>query len=116
MVPPKSRWKALERGGLLLVFPGRHAHDEGVPVNHFVGSVGLIAKLAKVPVQTLIVETDSPYLSKGWPFLRVPALPITYRVRLGERFPRRPTTRVPSIACWKSISRARASPVSLQDR
>jgi Tat protein secretion system quality control protein TatD with DNase activity len=39
-----------------------------------------------VPVQTLIVETDSPYLSKGWPLFRRPALPITYKVRLGRRF------------------------------
>jgi hypothetical protein len=39
-----------------------------------------------VPVQTLIIETDSPYLSKGWPLLRRPSLPITYRVRLGRRF------------------------------
>ena len=75
----------LERGGVLLEFP-EGTRTTQAPVNHFVGSVGLIAKLAKVPVQTLIVETDSPYLSKGWPFLRIPALPITYRVRLGERF------------------------------
>jgi hypothetical protein len=34
----------------------------------------------------LIIETDSPYLSKGWPLFRVPSLPITYRVRLGQRF------------------------------
>ena len=52
----------------------------------FVGSVGLIAKHAAVPVQTLIIETDSPYLSKGWPLFRRPHLPITYRVRLGRRF------------------------------
>jgi hypothetical protein len=37
-------------------------------------------------VQMLIIETDSPYLSKGWPLFRVPSLPITYRVRLGRRF------------------------------
>jgi Tat protein secretion system quality control protein TatD with DNase activity len=48
--------------------------------------VGAIAKHAKVPVLTLLIETDSPYLSKGWPLLRVPRLPITYRIRLGRRF------------------------------
>jgi hypothetical protein len=46
----------------------------------------LIAKRAAVPVQTLIIETDSPFLSKGWPLFRRPTLPIVYRVRLGKRF------------------------------
>jgi hypothetical protein len=50
------------------------------------GSVGVIAKHAQVPVQMLIIETDSPYLSKGWPLFKVANLPITYRVRLGRRF------------------------------
>jgi hypothetical protein len=34
----------------------------------------------------LIIETDSPFLSKGWPLFRRPTLPIVYRVRLGKRF------------------------------
>ncbi|TPW14759.1 MAG: putative phospholipid biosynthesis acyltransferase, partial [Halothiobacillaceae bacterium] len=38
------------------------------------------------PVQTVFIETDSRYLSKGWPLFRKPALPITYRIRLGRRF------------------------------
>jgi hypothetical protein len=46
-----------------------------------------MARVARVPVQTVIIETDSPYLSKGWPALRIPKhLPITVRVRLGRRF------------------------------
>jgi 1-acyl-sn-glycerol-3-phosphate acyltransferase len=57
-----------------------------VPLNPLTGSVGVIAKHARVPVQMLIIETDSPYLSKGWTLFRVPNLPITYRVRLGRRF------------------------------
>jgi 1-acyl-sn-glycerol-3-phosphate acyltransferase len=75
----------LRRGGVLLLFPEgtRTIH---APINALVGSVGLIAKHANVPVQTLVIETDSPYLSKGWPLFRRPSLPITYRVRLGKRF------------------------------
>jgi 1-acyl-sn-glycerol-3-phosphate acyltransferase len=75
----------LRRGGVLLLFPEgtRTIHS---PINSLVGSVGLIAKHANVPVQTLVIETDSPYLSKGWPLVRRPTLPITYRVRLGKRF------------------------------
>jgi 1-acyl-sn-glycerol-3-phosphate acyltransferase len=75
----------LRRGGVLLLFPEgtRTIHS---PINSLVGSVGLIAKYANVPVQTLVIETDSPFLSKGWPLFRRPNLPITYRVRLGKRF------------------------------
>jgi len=76
----------LRRGGILLLFPEGTRTTRG-PINPLGGSVGLIAKHAAVPVQTLIIETDSPYLSKGWPLFRRPTLPITYRVRLGERFP-----------------------------
>lgn len=72
-------------GSHLLLFP------EGTrtilnPVNPFKGSVGLIAQHAQVPVQTVLIETDSKYLSKGWPLFRKPPLPIHYRVRLGRRF------------------------------
>jgi 1-acyl-sn-glycerol-3-phosphate acyltransferase len=75
----------LRDGGVLLLFPeGTRTTRE--PINPLVGSVGLIAKHAKVPVQTLVIETDSPYLSKGWPLFKRPTLPITYRVRLGKRF------------------------------
>jgi 1-acyl-sn-glycerol-3-phosphate acyltransferase len=76
----------LRRGGVLLLFP-EGTRTTRAPINSLVGSVGLIAKHANVPVQTLIIETDSPYLSKGWPLFRRPTLPITYRVRLGKRFP-----------------------------
>jgi 1-acyl-sn-glycerol-3-phosphate acyltransferase len=75
----------LHDGGILLLFPeGTRTLRE--PINELVGSVGLISKYAQVPVQTLVIETDSPYLSKGWPLFRRPSLPITYRVRLGKRF------------------------------
>ena len=75
----------LREVGVLLLFP-EGTRTTRVPINVLVGSVGLIAKHAQVPVQTLIIETDSPFLSKGWPLFRRPALPITYRVRLGKRF------------------------------
>ena len=75
----------LRAGGVLLLFPeGTRTTQE--PINPLAGSVGLIAKYANVPVQTLVIETDSPFLSKGWPLFKRPDLPITYRVRLGERF------------------------------
>ena len=75
----------LRTGAVLLLFPEgtRTIH---APINPLVGSVGLIAKYAQVPVQTLVIETDSPFLSKGWPLFKRPDLPITYRIRLGQRF------------------------------
>jgi 1-acyl-sn-glycerol-3-phosphate acyltransferase len=76
----------LHDGGVLLLFPeGTRTTQD--PINSFlVGSVGLIAKHANVPVQTLLIETDSPFLSKGWPLFKRPDFPITYRVKLGRRF------------------------------
>jgi 1-acyl-sn-glycerol-3-phosphate acyltransferase len=75
----------LREGGVLLLFPeGTRSTRE--PVNPLKASIGVIAKHAGVPVQVAIIETDSPYLGKGWPLFRRPTLPITYRVRLGRRF------------------------------
>jgi 1-acyl-sn-glycerol-3-phosphate acyltransferase len=75
----------LRNGGVLLLFPeGTRSRRE--PVNPLKASIGIIAKHAGVPVQVAIIETDSPYLGKGWPLFRRPNLPITYRVRLGRRF------------------------------
>lgn len=75
----------LRQGSVLLLFPEgtRTTRD---PFNPLKASVGVIAKHAGVPVQVAIIETDSPYLGKGWPLFRRPTLPITYRVRLGRRF------------------------------
>ena len=84
----------LRDGGVLLLFP-EGTRSTRAPINSLVGSVGLIAKHAHVPVQTLVIETDSPFLSKGWPLFRRPDLPITYRVRLGKRFD--PPTDAPAL-------------------
>lgn len=72
-------------GCVLLLFPEGTRTREW-PINSLAASVGLIAKRAAVPVQTLVIETDSPFLSKGWPLFRRPRLPIVYRIRLGKRF------------------------------
>jgi 1-acyl-sn-glycerol-3-phosphate acyltransferase len=84
----------LQRGGVVLLFP-EGTRSIRAPINPLTASVGVIAKHARVPVQVLIIETDSPYLSKGWTLFRVPSLPITYRVRLGRRFD--PPTDVPAF-------------------
>jgi 1-acyl-sn-glycerol-3-phosphate acyltransferase len=72
-------------GSHLLLFP-EGTRTITSPVNPLKGSIGLIAHHAKVPIQTVLIETDSKYLSKGWPLYRKPPMPIHYRVRLGRRF------------------------------
>jgi len=74
-----------ECGSHLLIFPeGTRTVTD--PVNPLTSSVGAIAHRAQVPVQTILIETDSRYLGKGSSVFRVPPMPIHYRVRLGRRF------------------------------
>jgi 1-acyl-sn-glycerol-3-phosphate acyltransferase len=72
-------------GGQLLIFP-EGTRTTRKPVNRFKGGFALIAKTARVPVQTVFIETNSPFLSKGWPIFRKPEFPLIYRARLGRRF------------------------------
>ena len=75
----------LRDGGQLVLFPEgtRTTHS---PINAFHSSFTLIARHAGVPIQTVFIDTDSPYLGKGWPLWRLPPLPIRFSVRLGRRF------------------------------
>ena len=73
-------------GSHLLLFP-EGTRTVRQPINTLKGSVALIAHQAKVPVQTLIIETNSPYLSKGWSLFRKPTMPVSYKIKLGKRFP-----------------------------
>ena len=75
----------LQAGGQLVVFP-EGTRTTRFPVNAFKPGVTLIARLAQVPIQTVFIDTDSPYASKGWPLWRLPPLPMRFSVRLGERY------------------------------
>ena len=75
----------LRRGGQLVIFP-EGTRTVTPPLNPFCSGVTLIAKLAQAPIQTVFIDTDSPYLGKGWPLWRLPPLPIEFSVRLGRRF------------------------------
>ncbi|WP_295582708.1 lysophospholipid acyltransferase family protein [uncultured Lamprocystis sp.] len=75
----------LSRGSHLLLFP-EGTRTTRWPINACTPAAALIASRAKVPIQTVFIETDSPYLGKGWSLLRRPTMPITYRIRLGRRF------------------------------
>jgi len=75
----------LREGGQLVMFPeGTRTVDR--PINRFRPGIALIARRARSPIQTVIIETDTSYLGKGWPIWRPPSFPIRMRVRLGERF------------------------------
>lgn len=72
-------------GSHLLLFPeGTRTTQQ--PINPLKGSIALISLKAQVPVQTILIETNSPYLSKGWSLFRKPSMPVSYKITLGKRF------------------------------
>ncbi len=77
---------SVRAGNLLLIFPeGTRTTQQ--PVNPIRNSAALIARQAQAPLQTLIITTNTPYLSKGWKIWRPPHyFPMHYRVVPGERF------------------------------
>lgn len=75
----------LHEGSHVLLFP-EGTRTTRHPIGALQGTTGLIAKNARVPVQTVFIETDSGFLGKGWSLLWTPRMPITYRIRLGRRF------------------------------
>jgi 1-acyl-sn-glycerol-3-phosphate acyltransferase len=75
----------LHLGSHVLLFP-EGTRTTCFPIGELQGTAGLIAKHAKVPIQTLFIETNSGFLGKGWSLLWTPRMPVTYRIRLGKRF------------------------------
>jgi 1-acyl-sn-glycerol-3-phosphate acyltransferase len=87
--PPRGMIRScvanLKEGGQLVLFPEGTRTIQS-PINPFRPGVTLIAQMAQVPIQTVLIESESPYLGKGWPILRVPPFPVVVKVRLGRRF------------------------------
>ena len=75
----------VRRGGHLVLFPEGTRTVDG-RLNRFLPGVSTIAQRANVPIQTIIIEAESPYLGKGWPIWKSPPKPIVFRLRLGRRF------------------------------
>lgn len=77
--------EALRQGERLLFFPEgtRTRKQEGI-VNPLQGGIGIIAAQSGAPVWPVFIETDSDYLSKGWPVWRVQLRRIHIRITMGE--------------------------------
>lgn len=75
----------LKDGSQLLIFP-EGTRTTAKPVNSFKSAFALIARKSGVPVQTVFIESNTPFLGKGWPLLKKPKFPLIYKVTLGERF------------------------------
>jgi 1-acyl-sn-glycerol-3-phosphate acyltransferase len=77
--------RALREGGQLVVFP-EGTRNQAPRLLPFLSGFASIACHAKVPIQTVFIHTDSPYLSKGWPIWKRPPFPVRCTLRLGQRF------------------------------
>jgi 1-acyl-sn-glycerol-3-phosphate acyltransferase len=77
--------RRLHGGAHVLVFPEGTRTTE-VPLNEFRGSFVLIAKRARVPIQTVFIESNTRFLGKGWNLFSLPRFPLIYKIRLGARF------------------------------
>ena len=75
----------LKQGCQLLIFP-EGTRTVRRPVNEFKSAFALIARKANVPVQTVFIEANTPFLGKGWKLYKKPKFPLVYRVRLGKKF------------------------------
>ena len=88
--PPRAMIRSavanLRAGGQLVLFPEGTRSPDPHTIHPLRPGITLIAHRAKVPIQTVLIETDSPYLGKDWPIWRVPRFPIAFSVRLGPRF------------------------------
>jgi 1-acyl-sn-glycerol-3-phosphate acyltransferase len=81
----RSGLAALRGGQQMLIFP-EGTRTVASPVNPFKGGFAIMAQKGGAPVQTVLIETPSRYLTKGWPLFRRPDTPLVYRARLGRRF------------------------------
>lgn len=77
---------ALQEGGHLVLFP-EGSRTVNFPVDPFPPTLGMVARRAGVPVQTVLLDFSTAYLGKAWPLWRPPMLPLVVTARLGPRLP-----------------------------
>ena len=76
--------RSLRDGRQLVVFP-EGTRSDGGGLGRFKPGFAAMAKLAGVPVQTVFLSSNTPYLRRGWRLGRMPAFPLFYRARCGRR-------------------------------
>lgn len=76
---------ALLEGRPVLVFPEGTRSPPGGP-GRFHPGFACLARQAQVPIQAVMIETDSDFLGRNQPLLRVPARPVRIVLRAGARF------------------------------
>ena len=75
----------LDNNAQLLLFPeGTRTRAEHSPLNPFQSGLGFIAKKSEIPVLPVFIFMDCDYLQKEWPLWKVPPLPITVSIQVGE--------------------------------
>ena len=99
----RSAIENLRAGGQLVLFP-EGTRTIQPPINPFRPGMTLIAHLASVPIQTVFIETTSPYLSKHWPIWRLAAVPGRVQRPPGPALRARGRPRRPVAAASKTTS------------
>jgi 1-acyl-sn-glycerol-3-phosphate acyltransferase len=90
---PNDKGPALIRHGIekiragenLLIFP-EGTRTVALAINSFKHGFALIAKKTDAPIQTVFIEREGRYLSKGVPLLSFGRPPFRFRLHLGELF------------------------------
>jgi len=75
----------LHHGSQLLLFP-EGTRSDPMPLGEFHIGAAYVSYRSGIPIQTIIIEQDSRFLGKGWPWLKRPDMPMHFRIRLGRRF------------------------------
>ena len=75
----------LRLGSQILLFP-EGTRSDPMPLGEFQIGAAYMSYRSGVAIQTLIIEQDSTFLGKNWPWLRRPFMPMHFRIRLGQRF------------------------------
>jgi len=81
----KQGCQSLAEGAQVVLLP-EGSRTRNFPLDPLRPALGLLAKRAQVPVQTVLLEYSTPYLGKCWPWWQAPVLPLTCTARLGQRF------------------------------
>jgi 1-acyl-sn-glycerol-3-phosphate acyltransferase len=79
----RAACRALRDGRQLVIFP-EGTRSDGRGMGRFKTGFALMAKTARVPVRTVFLDSNTPYLRRGWKLRRMPEFPLFYRARCGR--------------------------------